>query len=374
MENAAVIPDPKFKVGHVVNTNDKGYQWAVLNSSSMEDIKKHRVASCIYKGLTITEIQYCNKSNIYWYKITTLGNYYSEDSIEPTEQLLRTTFKKDEYIVINTNSILLAPNWLFNYCFKIREEHIYLRPYLDCNGSNTNGIASVNFQKTTNWRYATKGEADEYERRGKPYNVNILENKELSRLEDWEPSTDTCKKCADRFYNGSVNSGPHNLCEGRHCGDMQELEEEEQHWIPKIGEWVKVVCFESGDSLGARYYKIGDVFKVSSTIMSLVLKSEMYVLNKEDKIIGLGGLSKALPHEIPPEPYYEGNDLVLSNPYGNFNTEILPDILGMSIFDYPMTNNEVFRVKYKKLPIFTPNKQEITKLNFQPLILKQTKK
>lgn len=41
-----------------------------------------------------------------------------------------------------------------------------------------------------------------------------------------EPTEDTCKQCADLYFDGSVNTNQHNLCEGSHCGDMLEIQEE----------------------------------------------------------------------------------------------------------------------------------------------------
>jgi hypothetical protein len=41
-----------------------------------------------------------------------------------------------------------------------------------------------------------------------------------------EPSESICKKCADIYYNGYVNTGPHNLCEGAHCSDMNDSDED----------------------------------------------------------------------------------------------------------------------------------------------------
>lgn len=36
-----------------------------------------------------------------------------------------------------------------------------------------------------------------------------------------------CSLCSDCFFNGSVNTNQHNLCEGSRCGDAIGLLEEE---------------------------------------------------------------------------------------------------------------------------------------------------
>lgn len=79
-------------------------------------------------------------------------------------------FKKDDYIVI-----LDGNNYGFktNYIIKQRENIEYVRPYLDCKHSKTNGLPSLVYNSSV-WRYATQEEIDEYDRLGKPYDVTTL--------------------------------------------------------------------------------------------------------------------------------------------------------------------------------------------------------
>lgn len=53
-----------------------------------------------------------------------------------------------------------------------------------------------------------------------------LESEEYlkSKKSSWEPSNDTCKRCALTFFDGPVNTNQWNLCEGKHCADMEEEE------------------------------------------------------------------------------------------------------------------------------------------------------
>ena len=96
-------------------------------------------------------------------------------------------FKKGEYIVITDN---YSGGFCTNYIYKQRKDYTYLEAELDNNGSKTNGFARYEKKNPYNWRYATQEEIDEYERRGKPYDVTELQKKELSMKEIQEE----CKK------------------------------------------------------------------------------------------------------------------------------------------------------------------------------------
>jgi hypothetical protein len=70
-----------------------------------------------------------------------------------------------------------------NYCFKQRVDYTGIYPAVDLKGSTGNGHGAMSFDKKEllkDWRYATKEEADEYERIGKPYDVTTLKSKEKS--------------------------------------------------------------------------------------------------------------------------------------------------------------------------------------------------
>ena len=103
------------------------------------------------------------------------------------DKITSSEFKKGEYIVLigdgqSTTSARLVQDsnqFIKNYCYKVRENNTFLRIELDSNGSTTNGWECIpynpnQFHKTRNWRYATQEEIDEYERRGKPYDVTEL--------------------------------------------------------------------------------------------------------------------------------------------------------------------------------------------------------
>ena len=118
------------------------------------------------------------------------------------DKITSDVFKKGEYIVLISDgqstggtTLVQSNQFIKNHCYKVRENNKYLRPELDFCGSTTNGWECIlynpnKFHKTRNWRYATQEEIDEYERRGKPYDVTELQKKELSMEEIQEE----CKK------------------------------------------------------------------------------------------------------------------------------------------------------------------------------------
>lgn len=84
-------------------------------------------------------------------------------------------FKKGEYIVTLDN-MSSGHSFPKNFIFKQRTTDTYLRSELDANSSSGNGLmyyAKIN--SSGKWRYATKEESDEYERRGKPFDVTELD-------------------------------------------------------------------------------------------------------------------------------------------------------------------------------------------------------
>lgn len=132
---------------------------------------------------------------------TMVGKLYPSGHIEVTDtcpdcngtgftnnvnKITSNEFKKGEYIVL----IDYSPSFSTNYIYKQRENYYYLRAKLDNDGDRNNG--NIKFQKKNpyNWRYATQEEIDEYERRGKPYDVTELQKKELSM----EKIQEECKK------------------------------------------------------------------------------------------------------------------------------------------------------------------------------------
>ena len=103
------------------------------------------------------------------------------------DKITSSEFKKGEYIVLidkgqSTGSATLLEDFrtfIQNHCYKVRENSTFLKAELDSSESTTNGWVCIpynpnQFHKTRNWRYATQEEIDEYERRGKPYDVTEL--------------------------------------------------------------------------------------------------------------------------------------------------------------------------------------------------------
>ena len=111
----------------------------------------------------------------------------SKSCINEVENL---EFKKGEYIVITDKFDSYSKDFISNHIYKQRKDSTYLCPEYDSLLSKTNGWIKYTRNNTHNWRYATQEEIDEYERRGKPYNVTELQKKELSMKEIQEE----CKK------------------------------------------------------------------------------------------------------------------------------------------------------------------------------------
>ena len=99
-------------------------------------------------------------------------------------------FKKGEYIVITDKFDSWAKDFVSNHIYKQRKDSTYLQPEYDSLNSITNGWLKYTINNSHNWRYATQEEIDEYEKRGKPYDVTELQKKELSMEEIQEE----CKK------------------------------------------------------------------------------------------------------------------------------------------------------------------------------------
>lgn len=86
-------------------------------------------------------------------------------------------FKKDDYIVLLKYKDARdsgSSSYILNHCYKQRENKDYLLTYLDSKGSTSNGWTWFPFNEPDNWRYATREEAAEYERLGKPYDITTL--------------------------------------------------------------------------------------------------------------------------------------------------------------------------------------------------------
>jgi hypothetical protein len=119
-------------------------------------------------------------------------------------------FKKGEYIVITDKFDSYSKDFVSNHIYKQRKDSTYLQPEYDSLDSITNGWVKYK-PEYPNWKYATQEEIDEYERRGKPYDVTELQKKELSMEEIQE-------ECKKRFPIGctyiSINGMTYVLKDG----------------------------------------------------------------------------------------------------------------------------------------------------------------
>ncbi len=129
----------------------------------------------------------------------------SKSCINEVENL---EFKKGEYIIITDDFDNFSKDFISNHIYKQRCDSNFLQSEHDSKNSKTNGWKKYTRNNTHNWRYATQEEIDEYERRGKPYDVTELQKKELSMEEIQE-------ECKKRFPIGctyiSTNGETHVL-------------------------------------------------------------------------------------------------------------------------------------------------------------------
>jgi len=82
-------------------------------------------------------------------------------------------FKKDEYIVVKYD--VSDRDFPTNYIFKQRLDDSYIRVYVDARGAE-NGWRKIPYTDSDRWRYATPDEIAEYNRVGKPINVNDIQS------------------------------------------------------------------------------------------------------------------------------------------------------------------------------------------------------
>ncbi len=89
-------------------------------------------------------------------------------------------FKKDDYIVglkIDIGPEFYTDCMKKNFIIKQRLNSKSIYPCVDLAGNGSNGNDRLSFDggdKLLEWRYATLKEIEEYDRRGKPYNVTEI--------------------------------------------------------------------------------------------------------------------------------------------------------------------------------------------------------
>ena len=297
------------------------------------------------------------------------------------DKITSDVFKKGEYIVLidkgqSTGSATLLEDFrtfIQNHCYKVRENSTFLKAELDSSESTTNGWVCIpynpnQFHKTRNWRYATQEEIDEYERRGKPYDVTELQKKELSMKE-------IQKECKKRFPIGctyiDTSKNEHVLKEDS-CTyrviDKQIWAHSMGGYLYEDGEWAELVslpeenvteipeyieCTETQES----YFIKGNIYKVidSSSLTSARLVSNINLCE-----MGAGtqlfclmeSYGKKYWKPSTKEAYEQQKPLTYESVSGCFPTD-----KKMFIYDevgqYPLTPSEC----WKNIPKFEEQKE-----------------
>lgn len=208
-------------------------------------------------------------------------------------------FKKDDYIIPFKHS---GGGIYDNYCFKQREACNHLRPYIDCYNSSNNGHYGIKINNNSNWRYATKEEIAEYNRIGKPFNVNTLNSKE-------QP--------------------------------LSPIKEEK--WIPQKDEW----CIAQANTRDKEELCIFENTLNSGNHSCLFISSDNYtytqfLITKDSKI------RKALPHEIPvtPKECISSSNSTGIDPYMNETIE-LGDYIKIIKADVVDESNNIYGIVTK---------------------------
>lgn len=225
-------------------------------------------------------------------------------------------FKKGDYIVTLNVTISHTDCGKNNYCFKQRENNVFISPEVDLNGYKANSNNTLTFDKSNNlqnWRYATPEEIAEYDRLGKPYDVTTLNKpKEKSLVGRYLKAlvnypNGTIYKEGDYIQIKTDNLKGSVTCEKKYLFgwdfyDWQKSNVELMpegfippnktfEWIPQVGDWVIAVTPELSSyckALKNKAYKIKSI-RASNEILELEGSNE---IRKEH-------CRKAELHEIP---------------------------------------------------------------------------
>ena len=177
----------------------KWYKWYQKNHGNYHYGKVERINLETDNVVMKPWIIQCDEYQFSGYFALSEAEQFQEISVEDVQEFLPKNhsdkissdeFKKGEYIVIILKVESFSKDFISNYIYKQREDYKHLRPELGNYSSKTNGWETIGKNNSHNWRYATQEEIDEYERRGKPYDVTELQKKELSMKEIQEE----CKK------------------------------------------------------------------------------------------------------------------------------------------------------------------------------------
>jgi len=131
--------------------------------------------------------------------------------------------KKDDYIVTLEGDFGTTYCGKMNYCFKIREAHSFIRPYVDLFGQMASGTTTMCYDlssKLKKWRFASEEEIKEYNRIGKPYDVTQIKTVIMPKKGDYIvilELTSVCTDCAKVNYCFKVRENHPYL---RPCKDL----------------------------------------------------------------------------------------------------------------------------------------------------------
>lgn len=179
-------------------------------------------------------------------------------------------FKKDEYIVTLKVAYSSANCGRNNYCFKQRLDARSIYPYVDLQGSASNGHDVMSYDKKgwlTDWRYATKEEIAEYDRLEKPYDVTEL------RLATWSGEEFSCLsevKFIDPPISKSVPKAEFirgkwykHLCDSKdYYGKYDRYDDSNYIWVT---EWISKTGVHHDSSGRAEFHSIelADLVEIS---------------------------------------------------------------------------------------------------------------
>ena len=228
---------------------------------------------------------------------------------EHPDKITSSEFKKGEYIVLIGNgqsktgsSTVQTDSYIQNHCYKVRESNVFLRSELDSCGSTTNGWKCIpynpnKFHKTRNWRYATQEEINEYERRGKPYDVTELHKKELSMKEIQE-------ECKKRFPIGctyiDTDGDKHVLKEDSYTYEIR-LNKIFAHGgagcLYKNGKWAKLVSSSKQNDLKEEVIKYSEETNATILLASNIKSKELHS-TYEETLLSVKLLSNKTTHLI----------------------------------------------------------------------------
>lgn len=148
-------------------------------------------------------------------------------------------FKKGDYIVTLDIKDICTYCAKKNYCFKQRNNNIYVEPERDLSGNEYNNNTFLTFDKKSsliNWRYATPEEIAEYDRLGKPFNVTTLHKKEepkslIGRYLKALVDKPECVECANKNEYFLIQS-ENNI----DAVDIKRIVDNSSWWLANISE------------------------------------------------------------------------------------------------------------------------------------------